>query len=283
VLFPLLAQATDLKDRERYKKAIFQLRAQLKAHPRTADGGFWHKNIYPHQMWLDGIYMASPFLAQFANVFDEPAALDDVAAQILLAEKHMRDTKSGLLYHGWDESKTQGWADPKTGRSPQFWGRAMGWYAMAVVDVLEQLPKNHPKRAAVLGVLKRLAEAIASVQDKATGVWWQVLDAAGRDKNFPEASASAMFVYALSKGVRNGWLERKRYEAVAARGYEGLLRQFVAVDDRGQVTVKGICKVAGLGGKPYRDGSYAYYTSTEVVANDPKGVGAFILASAERG
>jgi rhamnogalacturonyl hydrolase YesR len=172
VLFPLLAQATDLKDRERYKKAIFQLRAQLKAHPRTADGGFWHKNIDPHQMWLDGIYMASPFLAQFANVFDEPAALDDVAAQILLAEKHMRDTKSGLLYHGWDESKTQGWADPKTGRSPQFWGRAMGWYAMAVVDVLEQLPRNHPKRAAVLAVLKRLAEAIASVQDKATGVWW---------------------------------------------------------------------------------------------------------------
>jgi unsaturated rhamnogalacturonyl hydrolase len=216
-------------------------------------------------------------------VFDEPEALNDVAAQILLAEKHMRDPGSGLLYHGWDESKTQGWADPKTGRSPQFWGRAMGWYAMAVVDVLEQLPKKHPKRTAVLGVLKRLADAIAAVQDRSTGVWWQVLDAAGRDKNFPEASASAMFVYALSKGVRNGWLDKKKFEPVAARGYEGLLRQFVALDERGQVTVKGICKVAGLGGKPYRDGSYAYYTSTEIVANDPKGVGAFILASAERG
>jgi unsaturated rhamnogalacturonyl hydrolase len=282
ILFPLYAEATDPKEKERYKKAAFLLRSQIKAQPRTSEGGFWHKNKYPHQMWLDGVYMASPFLAQFAVVFNEPALLDEVAKQIILAEKHTRDRKTGLLYHAWDESKQQRWADPKTGKSPHFWGRAMGWYAMAIVDVLDHLPKNHSRRAAVEGVLRRLAASVASVQDKTSGVWWQVLDAGSREKNYREASASSMFTYALEKGVRNGWLERKKYGDVAARGYQGILTEFVETDDRGQVTLKSICKVAGLGGEPYRDGSYQYYTTTDVVANDPKGVGAFILASAER-
>jgi len=282
VLFTLIDQATDPKDRDRYRKAALALRAQLKAQPRTAEGGYWHKAIYPHQMWLDGVYMASPFLAQFAAAFGEPAALDEVANQILLAEKHLRDPKTGLLYHGWDESRTQRWADPATGRSPQFWGRAMGWYAMAIVDVLEQMPAAHPQRAAVVAVLHRLADALGAFQDPKSGVWWQVVDAAGRAGNYPEASASAMFVYALSKGVRNGWLDEKRFGPIAARGYRGILDRFVEVDADGQVNVKSICKVAGLGGNPYRDGSYAYYTSTEIATNDPKGVGAFILASVER-
>jgi unsaturated rhamnogalacturonyl hydrolase len=282
VLFTLIDQASDAKDRERYRKAALALRAQLQAQPRTAEGGYWHKAIYPHQMWLDGVYMASPFLAEFAVKFGEPAALDEVAAQILLAEKHLRDPVTGLLYHGWDESREQRWADPKTGRSPQFWGRAMGWYAMALVDVLEQMPASHPRRPAIVAVLRRLADALAARQDREAGVWWQVMDAPGRDRNYLEASASAMFVYALSKGVRNGWLDEQRLAPVAARGYQGILDRFVEVDAAGQVNVKSICKVAGLGGNPYRDGSYAYYTSTEVVTNDPKGVGAFILASAEQ-
>jgi unsaturated rhamnogalacturonyl hydrolase len=282
LLFTLYAEATEPKDKERYKKAAFLLRSQIKSQPRTSEGGFWHKNKYPNQMWLDGLYMASPFLAQFAAVFNEPALFDEVAKQILLVEQHTRDPKTGLLYHGWDESKKQRWADPQTGQSPQFWGRAMGWYAMAIVDVLDYLPKKHPKRVAVQAVLRRLATALASVQDKTTGVWWQVLDAGARDKNYPEASASAMFVYALSKGVRNGWLDKKKLGDVAARGYQGILDRFVEVNDKGDVNVKSICKVAGLGGDPYRDGSYEYYTTTEVVTNDPKGVGAFILASAER-
>jgi unsaturated rhamnogalacturonyl hydrolase len=158
----------------------------------------------------------------------------------------------------------------------------MGWYAMGVVDVLERMPARHPKRAEVVAVLRRLAEAVASVQDKETGVWWQVLDAGGRENNYPEASASSMFVYALSKGVRNGWLDARLYGPVAERGYQGIVSRFVEAGSDGRVTLKNVCKVAGLGGKPYRDGSYAYYTGTDVVADDPKGVGAFILASVER-
>jgi unsaturated rhamnogalacturonyl hydrolase len=154
---------------------------------------------------------------------------------------------------------------------------------MGVADVLAEMPKNHPRRGAVVAVLRRLARAIVDTQDKATGVWWQVLDAGERPRNFREASASAMFVYALTKGERQGWLNAKQFAPVAARGYAGIVKQFVVTDDTGAVHLTGICKVAGLGGTPYRDGSYDYYVGTEVVADDPKGVGAFILASAERG
>ena len=280
VLFRLWAEAQG-KDKERYRKAIETLRSQMRTHPRTHDGAFWHKKIYPHQMWLDGIYMASPFLAEYAATFHEPALWGDVAKQIVLAEEHMRDAKPGLLYHGWDEQKKEHWADPKTGRSSQFWGRAMGWYAMAVVDVLEWLPQTHLQRQAVLGVLERLASAIARVQDRATSVWWQVLDQPERPGNYREASASSMFVYALSKAVHSGWLDKAVYGRVASRGYQGLLQEFVELRADGHRDLKNVCKVAGLGGNPYRDGSYAYYTSTEVVTNDPKGIGAFLLAAVE--
>jgi unsaturated rhamnogalacturonyl hydrolase len=216
------AQAAGQKvDSHRYRKAIELLRSQMLSHPRTGDGAFWHKKIYPHQMWLDGVYMASPFLAEYAATFDRPALFDDVVTQILLAEEHLRDAQTGLLYHGWDEQKKERWADPKTGRSSQFWGRAVGWYAMAVVDVLEWLPREHPQRKAVLAVLQRLASAIARVQDGPTGVWWQVLDQAGRPGNYREASASSMFVYALAKAVRRGWIDRDVYGKVASRGYQG--------------------------------------------------------------
>jgi unsaturated rhamnogalacturonyl hydrolase len=280
LLFRLWAEAQG-RDQERYRKAIETLRSQMRTHPRTADGAFWHKQIYPRQMWLDGVYMASPFLAEYAATFHEPKLFDDVVKQIVLAEAHTRDGKTGLLYHGWDEQKQERWADPKTGRSAQFWGRAMGWYAMAVVDVLEWLPQAHPQRKAVLAVLQRLASAIARVQDRATGVWWQVLDQPERPGNYREASASSMFVYALSKAVRSGWLDKAVYGEVASRGYQGILQEFVELDGSGHLDLKNVCKVAGLGGNPYRDGSYAYYTSTEVVKNDPKGVGAFLLAAVE--
>lgn len=283
VLFALYKHSAEPKDKARYKKALEQLRAQLQKQPRTADGGFWHKNVYPHQMWLDGVYMSSPFMAEYAVTFNEPALLDEVARQITVIEKHTRDAKTGLLFHGWDESKEQKWSNPKTGTSPEFWGRAMGWYAMALVDSLEHFPKNHPKRAAILAVLGRLAAGISQVQDRATGVWWQVLNQGGRENNYREQSASAMFVYALRKASRNGWLERDKYEPVARRGYQGISQLFVALDAEGRVNINGTCKVAGLGGTPYRDGSYDYYTKqTEVITNDSKGVGAFILASAEQ-
>jgi unsaturated rhamnogalacturonyl hydrolase len=265
---------------ERYKKAAYLLREQLRTHPRTIEGGFWHKQIYPHQMWLDGIYMAFPFYAEFARRFDEPEGFDDVAHQIILIEKRTRDPRTGLLFHGWDESKSQKWADPESGCSPNFWGRAMGWYAMAIPDVLDHFPMNHPRRDKLLAIFETTVSAIVRVQDPASGVWYQVLDQGDRPGNYLESSASCMFIYAIAKGVRKGYLGEEAL-AVARRGYEGILRQFVEVDEQGLVNLNGICSVGGLGGKPYRDGSFAYYVSEEVVTNEYKGVGAFILASVE--
>lgn len=276
VLFPLYDAFNDW----RYLRAARQLREQILWQPRTEDGGMWHKLIYPFQMWLDGVYMAGPFMAEYAVRFDEPELFDEAAQEILLMEQVARDPQTGLLYHGWDERRRQRWADPQTGCSPHFWGRAVGWYAMALVDVLDYFPPAHPRRPAIVAVLQRLAEAVARVQDPASGVWFQILDQGGRSGNYLEASASCMFVYALAKGARMGYLDAG-YRAVAGRAYAGILEHFIAVDEQGLVNVTHICSVAGLGGEPYRDGSFAYYISEPVVVNDLKGVGAFILAANE--
>jgi rhamnogalacturonyl hydrolase YesR/beta-xylosidase/lysophospholipase L1-like esterase len=280
-LFELYAKTHD----ERYRKAIETLRQQLRGMPRTSEGGFWHKKRYPHQMWLDGLYMASPFLAQYAKVFKEPAAFDDVINQFVLMEKHARDPRTGLLYHGWDESREQKWANPQTGTSPAFWGRAMGWYAMALVDTLDFIPLDHPRRGELLAILQRLAEAITRVQDPKSGVWWQVVDQGGREGNYLESSVSTMFSYSLLKATRLGYIDPK-YRDVGRRAYDGILKQFIEADKDGLVTIHHVCQVAGLGGDPekerYRDGTYEYYVNEKQRDNDPKGVGPFILASLER-
>jgi unsaturated rhamnogalacturonyl hydrolase len=157
-------------------RLVSLLREQLKNHPRTKEGGFWHKKIYPNQMWLDGLYMAAPFYTEYAKTFNEPEAFEDIANQLIYMENHARDAKTGLLYHGWDESKEQRWANKTTGVSPNFWGRAMGWYGMALVDVLENFPENHPKRAAIIAILNRFATAVSKVQDPETGLWYNILD-----------------------------------------------------------------------------------------------------------
>jgi unsaturated rhamnogalacturonyl hydrolase len=276
VLFPLYHGTGD----ERYKRAIMHLRHQLASHPRTDSGGFWHKKIYPYQIWLDGVYMASPFYAEYARTFDEPAAFDDIAHEILLTEQHTRDSKTGLLYHGWDERRQQRWANPETGCSPHFWGRAIGWFAMALVDVLDYFPEDQPRRPEIIAILGRLTEAVAKVQDDASGLWYQILDQGGRNGNYLEASASCMFTYAIAKAARKGYV-RPDWLAVAWRGYQGILRDLITVDAQGLVTLEQVCAVAGLGGNPYRDGSYEYYVGEPVRANDYKGVGPFILASLE--
>jgi unsaturated rhamnogalacturonyl hydrolase len=265
---------------KRYKKAAFLLRDQLRSQPRTRSGGFWHKKIYPHQMWLDGIYMASPFYAEFARQFSESEGFDDVAHQIILIEEHTRDPRTGLLYHAWDESRNQEWADPSTGCSPNFWGRALGWYAMAIPDVLDHMPADHPQRDRLLNIFRATVDAILQVQDPVSGVWYQVLDQGDRPGNYLESSASCMFVYAIAKGVRMEYLGLE-YLAAARRGYEGILEKFITVDEEGLVNLNGICAVAGLGGTPYRDGSYEYYVGEKVIANEYKGVGPFVLASLE--
>lgn len=276
LLFPLYQVTGDT----RYRQAAGRLRRQLDEQPRTPSGGFWHKQIYPHQMWLDGIYMAAPFYAAYARTFDYPGAFDDVAHQIILIEQHTRDPASGLLYHAWDESRQQRWADPETGCSPHFWGRAMGWYAMALVDVLDLFPNDHPRRDAIIAIFDRMARALTRVQDETTGLWYQVLDQGRRPGNYLEASASCMFVYAIAKGARKGYLD-KDWLAIARKGYGGILRDLIAVDGQGLLSLERICAVAGLGGNPYRDGSYEYYVGEPVASNDDKGIGPFILASIE--
>jgi unsaturated rhamnogalacturonyl hydrolase len=265
---------------EKYRKAAALLREQLKKHPRTSEGGFWHKKIYPSQMWLDGLYMGEPFYAEYAATFHETEDFDDIARQFILMEQRSRDSKTGLLYHGWDESRQQRWADPVTGRSPHAWGRAMGWYAMALVDALDYFPAEHPRRGALLAILKRLAVAVKKYQEPKSGLWYQVLDKGGEKGNYLEASASSMFVYALAKAVRQGYLPAE-YLAVAQQGFRGIERQFIESVGDERVNLKGTVSVAGLGGNPYRDGSYEYYLSEKVVTNDAKGVGAFLMASNE--
>jgi unsaturated rhamnogalacturonyl hydrolase len=265
----------------RYAKAATLLYEQLLHQPRTPSGGFWHKQRYPHQMWLDGLYMAEPFYAEYASTFHHPEAFSDITHQFVLLDEHARDPKTGLLYHGWDESKQERWADKQTGLSSQFWARAMGWQMMALVDTLSYYPKDDPGRQQLVALLERDAAAVARVQDKKSGLWYQVLDKASEKGNFPESSASSMFVYALARGVRQGYLP-PRYLNNAARGYQGILSHFIQAGPGDDLSLTGTVKGAGLGGDPpYRDGTYAYYIGEKVITNDPKGVGAFLLASTE--
>lgn len=264
----------------KYYKAAARLRAQLSAQPRNASGGFWHKQIYPDQMWLDGLYMAEPFYAEYASVFDEPQDFADITKQFSLMEQHTRSPKTGLLYHAWDESRKQGWADKSAGTSQIFWARGMGWYIMALVDTLPYYPNDDPGRATLLAILNRAAAAVVHVQDKRTGLWYQVLDRPGAPGNYFESSAACMFAYALQRGVRLGYLP-PHYSENAVRAWQGILGHFVRTDASGDVTITGTVKGIGLGGNPYHDGSYAYYVDAPVMSNDPKGVGAFLLASTE--
>ena len=269
---------------ERFLTAIETLNSQMETQPKTSDGGYWHKKIYPNQMWLDGLYMAEPFHTKYALDFVEnkdnaQKIFDDVFLQFDLIQKHSRDEKSGLLFHGWDESKEQRWANKETGNSQHFWSRGMGWYGMAMVDVLDFLPENHPGRVRIINYLNQFAEAITAVQHE-TGLWYQVLDQGNREGNYLEATGTSMFTYALAKGVRKGYLDKK-YLAVAEKGYKGLLDNLISIEDNGVVNLNKCCGVAGLGGNPYRDGSFEYYVNEIIRSNDPKGTGPFIMASLE--
>ncbi len=275
-LFPLFEQTGEV----RYEKAIHLLRSQLETHPRTSEGGFWHKLVYPNQKWLDGLYMAAPFYAQYAVVYNQPEALDDVIDQFVIVHRHTYNPEARLNYHGWDESREQRWADPVTGLSQHFWGRAMGWYAMALVDVLDFIPGSHPRRAEILNILHQVAAGIKKHQDKKSGLWYQVLDQGNREGNYLESSVSSMFTYTLLKAVRKGYI-KKGYLKTAQKGYGGILSYFIKKNDNGTISLTDVCSVAGLGGNPYRDGSFEYYISEPRRDNDPKGVGPFIFASLE--
>ena len=263
----------------KYKKAIDLLRSQFEGQPRNADGGFWHKKVYPYQMWLDGVYMGTPFLAEYAFRNNEPDSYQEVIKQIKLAARHTFDPATGLFRHACDVSRQERWSDPVTGQSKHCWGRALGWYAMAIVDNLDFIPIHETGRDSVLVVLNTIAKALKKYQN-AEGLWYQVMDKDGDQGNYTESSCSAMFVYTLLKAVRKGYLDRS-YLSTARKGYEGILNVFMREDADGSVSITRACAVAGLGGKVYRSGDYDYYINEQKRDNDPKAVGPFIKACLE--
>lgn len=275
ILFDLYKRTKD----NRYLIAMQTLRKQLETHPRTNSGGFWHKKIYPYQMWLDGLYMGTPFYARYSTEFNKSKDFDDIAKQFEQVQLHTIDKKTGLLFHAWDESKQMPWANKETGTSPNFWSRSIGWYMMALVDVLDYMPKEHSKRKELIRYLNEISVAVAKYQDP-SGLWYQVTDAGTKEGNYLEASGSEMFVYAFAKGAKKGYLP-SGYKKLAEKGFKGLINKLVTVDPDGEIHITQVCASAGLGGNPYRDGSYEYYIKEKIKVDNSHGLGPFILAALE--
>ena len=276
ILLKMYGETNDKK----YLKAADTLREQLRRHPRTKEGSFWHKEIYPNQVWLDGLYMGQPFYASYASLNDEKNVFDDITKQFINIYKHAKDPSTGLLYHAWDESKEQKWCNKQTGQSPNFWGRAMGWYMMSLVDVLDYIPQDHPDRKQIIDILKTTSSTLLSFRDNKTNLWFQVLDKGSDKRNYTEASASLMFIYSFAKGVNDGYLDKK-YLQTAKESFQGVIDNLLSKGEKNSFNLNRVCKVAGLGGNPYRNGSLDYYFSEPVRTNDFKGYGPFILAALE--
>lgn len=264
---------------EKLRIAIDSLYSQLQSHPRTSDGGFWHKKVYPHQMWLDGLYMGTPFLAEYAMRNNLPASTDDAIHQILTMAKHGYDAKTGLYYHGWDESRSQRWSNPETGQSPNFWSRSIGWYMMSMVDALDFIPASHPQRDEVIKILQNLTDSLLNFNDPKTGMWYQVTDKTDEKGNYLESTGSSMFIYSMVKAGQKGYLP-KSYLKKGKSLYKQFVKTFIKKNNDGTISVTNCCAVAGLGGdKNYRDGSFEYYISEPVRDNDPKAVAPFMMVS----
>ena len=276
ILFPLYART----EKEKYRKAAEYLYRSLKEQPRTEEGNFWHKLIYPNQVWLDGTYMALPFLAMYENTFGK-GDIGDIMQQLRTIRKRMRDPETGLYYHGYDASRKAFWADPETGLSKNFWLRAIGWYSLALTDLIEILPKGMEERAELADTLRELLEAISHYADPETGMYLQVVDQKGREGNYPETSGSAMIACAMLKGARLGVLD-EGFRELGKKTFEGIQNRFLKIRD-GMVGLENICLVAGLGpeNNRRRDGSYEYYISEPVVSDDAKGAAPFVLCYTE--
>ena len=270
------------KENPVYKVALDRFVKQMETHPKTNSGGYWHKKIYPWQMWLDGIFMASPYLVRYAKEFNFPKWFDIVTFQVKLIYSKTVDEKTGLMVHAWDESHLQKWCDPATGKSHWPWSRSMGWYTMAIEDILDYLPQNHPDRDSLIIILQKTCDALLKVSDPQTGLYYQVLDQGKRAGNYLEGSGSAMFTFVFAKGAHKGYLDKK-YLEIANKDFDNILKEFIRVDKNGLVSMTNICAVGGLGGNPYRDGSYEYYINEKRQDNDPKGAAPFILAAIELG
>ena len=275
VLFPLYEKT----GKEKYRKAADLLRKQLAEQPRTYEGNFWHKTIYPDQVWLDGLYMAQPFLATYEKKFGS-ADYSDTMGQITTVRQRMYDPEKHLYYHGYDASKKAFWADPETGCSKNFWLRSIGWFAVALADLLEITEKGEAHDQ-LLAIFAELMKGVSEYQDAETGMYWQVPDQPGREGNYLETSGSSMLAYAMLKGARLGALPQE-YAQKGQKTFQGIVEKYLSFTN-GSLNLGGICLVAGLGpeNNRRRDGSYEYYISEPVVENDAKGVAPFLLLYTE--
>lgn len=266
---------------EKYYQAIERLMDQLRSHPRTECGNFWHKKIYPNQIWLDGLYMAQPFYMAYETQFHNKANYNDIIAQFSNVRKYLFDEEKQLYYHAYDESKTQCWADKKTGTSPNFWLRSMGWYLMALIDTMDAMSIEifeHYKK--IEGLFKEAIRGILKYQDNENKLFYQVIDKGDIEGNYTETSGSAMIAYAIMRACRMGVLSKEKYQETGMEILDAIIEQKLT-DENGRLSLSGICQVAGLGPDSVRDGSVEYYLSEPVVCDDAKGVGPFMMAVAQ--
>lgn len=278
VLFDLYAYTKE----EKYVKAIELVHEQILTHPRTKEGNFWHKKIYPNQVWLDGLYMMQPFYTRYETERNKMQNYSDIVRQFKNVYELMKDPKTGLYYHGYDSSKTMFWADPKTGLSKNFWLRSLGWFTVALIDVFEYMDEQmFDERHTIMQIFKETIDSILKVQDPKSKMFYQVPNFPGREGNYLETSGSSMVAYAILKGVRLRALP-PRYQAIGLEIFEGICNTYLTIKND-DLNLGGICLVAGLGpeNNPRRDGTYEYYMSEPVVENDAKGVGPFIMAYTE--
>ncbi len=286
----VLIDLWDLTGDEKYRAAVEKVATQLETHPRTESGGFWHKQIYPHQMWLDGIYMYGTFYLRHAILNDSvEACLEDMVYQFEHLFEKTYDPRTGLLHHAWDEFRQMGWCDLETGLSECFWSRGLGWYCMALVDVLDFIPAEERwdgYRERLIALAQQLVEPVMRYQDSATGLWYQVLDQGERAKNYLESSGSAMFAYFLMKMARKGWTDVSNAKEAGLRGFNALVEHKVVEEKDGELHLIDICRGAGVGKYyadcQFRDGTFEYYTEREPIVQDNlQGVGPFLLAALE--
>ena len=269
---------------KRYRRVTRMIREQIDDQPRTKSGEFWHKQIYPHQVWLDGFYMALPFYAEYTKRYAPKEQKDslfaDIVHQFTAGAQNTLDPATGLFRHAWDESRTMFWCDPQTGLSEHAWGRANGWYAVALVEVLDYLPSKHPGRKELIGQLNYFLEVLPKWANKETGMWYQVLDCPEREGNYQEATCSIMFIYAFLKGLRMGYIDDSHKDYILGL-YPKFIDRFIRENEDGTISMTDCCAVGGLGGKQMRKGDFEYYLSEPIIENDCKGVGPFIWASLE--
>jgi unsaturated rhamnogalacturonyl hydrolase len=273
----------EMNGKEKYRKAIDVIYGQVKKQPRTEEGNFWHKKIYPDQVWLDGMYMGQPFYMEYETKFNNRENYSDIFRQFSNVAEKMRDEKTGLYYHGYDASRKAFWCDKTTGLSQNFWLRAIGWYSMALLDTLNKCEPGEEYRKEyenLKHVFVQLMDDMLRFQDE-SGMWYQLPALGGREPNYLETSGSAIMAYSLLKGVRLGFLPES-YREYGLKAFNGICEKYLKETD-GNLNLGGICLVAGLGPEDNtrRDGSFEYYMSEPVVENDAKGVGPLLLAYTE--